>query len=79
MAFGSKKEIETMLEKGEFECLLCPHIETDMNYLLSEKGTFCNECNNILYYWPSKETSIFEVNVSYNNQKRTFETTFQKK
>ncbi|MEK6873059.1 MAG: hypothetical protein AABW90_03545 [Nanoarchaeota archaeon] len=79
MAFGSKKEIETMLEKGEFECLLCPHIETDIDYLLSEKGTSCSKCNNSLYYWSHEETNIFEASVNYNNQKRIFETTFQKR
>lgn len=79
MAFGSKKEIEIMLEKWEFERLLCPHIETNMNYLLSEKGAFCNECNNILYYWPSEETSIFEVSINYNHPEKIFKAKFQKK
>ena len=51
MAWKDKKEnIEIMLNEGEFECEMCDHIETNLDYLFSDKGSFCTECGVGLHY-----------------------------
>ena len=72
---GNKKEIENMLKEGEFECLLCPHIEKNPKFLVSDEGAFCRECGCSLYYWPNNQTTIIEASVNYNHKKRAFQTT----
>ena len=74
MAWGNKKEIEDMLEEGEFECLICPHIENDTKYLASNEGAFCRECGCSLYYWPNATTTIFRLSIDHQTKTSTITT-----
>ena len=73
-----RENIQKMLQEGEFECLLCDHIERDEGYLKDkDKGVFCRECGCSLYYWPHKETKTFDISTEYDHDKMKFVSTMR--
>lgn len=75
MAWGDKNKVERMVLEGEFECLLCPHIEKNVKYLASKNGAFCRDCGVSLYYWPNANTVRFNLSVDHSQYPLSFECT----